>query len=400
MKKYLQVILLLLLAASIVVYNQASAADCLPEMKGIAGQGSELKRIGGQLYEARRDGELLGYFDRQSAVGYAGPIEALVFIGADGKLKEAVVVSQTETPSFFSRVVSEGFIKKLKGKEANSLFELGADLDAVTRATYTSRGIAEAVRKASHHIAVAQLQLEAPESSAFKLPLEDYLLLALLAAVFVWQKLKWSKARILTFLAGFILIGWWQKSLLTLGNLSSVLSGNIPWQNAPFWVVLLVGVFLLILIGGQNPYCFWICPYGALSELLGAFGKFGRMNYRPCEQSRKKFKDLRLFLAWGALVFAFIMKNPSISSYEVFAPLFAWQGSPVQWLLLPVMLFAGVFIFRFWCRFFCPVGGILDLLVKVRRSCVQWLEHRVMKNKPGRPQADRNTAEQSLREQA
>jgi len=180
------------------------------------------------------------------------------------------------------------------------------------------------------------------------------------------------------------LIGYWQKSLLTLGNFSSVLSGNIPWQNLPFWLVLLFGILLLILITGRNLYCFWICPYGALSELMGAFGKFGRINYQPCERSLQRFKNLRLFLAWGALVFAFIMRNPSISSYEIFAPLFAWEGAPTQWLMLPVMLFTGIFIFRFWCRFFCPVGGILDYMVKCRRSSVQWIQN-ILKKKQLNP---------------
>ncbi|HHV64297.1 MAG TPA: FMN-binding protein [Peptococcaceae bacterium] len=380
-KNYLQIALLIILVASIVFYHTRAGEDYLPYMQEMAGTHSEITFISGQVYEASQDGQVIGYFDRQSAIGYAGPIEVLVFVGVDGLVKDLRVVKQIETPSFFQKVISKGFVDDLLEKEANSPFELGVDLDAVTNATYTSRAIAEAVRKASHNIAVTKLNMQVPKTAGFKLPLEDYLILALLLAVFILQKLKQSKLRYLTLLVGFLLIGYWQKSLLSLANISSVLAGNIPWQSLPFWLVLLVGVLFLILITGRNLYCYWMCPFGALSELLGAFGKFGRMNYKPCERSVQRFKNLRLILAWAALVFAFILNNPSISSYEIFAPLFAWEGAPVQWLLLPIMLFAGVFVLRFWCRFFCPVGGILDLLVKWRRSCSECLKSRVKRDK-------------------
>lgn len=373
-KKLLPLTLLLILGASIIFYNIQAGVDYLPQMKKMAGQGSEITLISGQIYEVSQNGEIIGYFDQQSAIGYAGAIDVLVFIDKDGVLKDLNVVQQVETPSFFKKVISVGFIENLIDKAANSRFELGQDIDGVSNATYTAKALAEAVRKASHNIAVTQLNMDVPKSDNYKWPLEHYLILALLLVVFVFQNLKWNKLRYLSLLAGFLLIGYWQKSLLTLGNFSSVLSGNISWLSIPFWLVLLIGILLLIIISGRNLYCFWMCPYGAISELLASFGKFGRLNFTPGERSCKRFKNLRLFLAWGALVFAFIMLNPSISSYEIFAPLFAWEGSPIQWLLLPIMLFTGVFVFRFWCRFFCPVGGILDFLVMCRRSCRQWMK--------------------------
>ncbi|WP_019849105.1 FMN-binding protein [Desulfitobacterium sp. PCE1] len=380
-KKYLLFMSLLILAASVIVYKVQAGGDYLPKMREMAGQGSEVKQLAGEIYEASQQGEITGYFNLQSAIGYAGPVDVLVFIDKEGQLKKLEIVQQTETPSFFNKVMSVGFVDNILGKKANSQFELGQDLDGVTNATFTSRAIAEAVRKASHTIAMTQLNMEVPQTTSLKLSLEHYLLLGLLFAVFLFQKFKLNKLRNVTLIAGFLLIGYWQKALLTLGNIASVISGNISWQNMPFWLILLIGVFALILITGRNLYCYWICPYGALSELLGAFGRFSRTSYKPCERSIKRFKHLRLFLAWIALVFAFLMMNPSISSYEIFAPLFAWEGTAVQWLMLPVMLFAGVFILRIWCRFFCPVGGILDFLVTCRRSCVQWIDSKVMKNK-------------------
>jgi uncharacterized protein with FMN-binding domain len=369
------------MVTSIEFYNTHTSKNYLPDMKEMVDQGSEISLISGHIYKAVKNDQIIGYFDQQSAIGYAGPVDVIVFVDKDGLVKNVKVVRQIETPSFFNRVIAKGFVKQFIDKKANSPFELGQDLDAITNATYTSRAIALAVNKASHNIAVTQLKMEVPKTVGFNMPLQDYLVLALLLGVFIVQKLKWSKLRYLTLLAGFLLIGFWQKSLLSLGDFSSVLAGNISWFNPPFWIILLIGVLFLILITGRNLYCFWLCPYGALSELLAVSGKFGRLNYKPCEESVKRFSSLRLLLTWGALVFAFLMNNPSISSYEIFAPLFAWEGTSAQWLLLPIMLFACVFIFRFWCHFFCPVGGILDYLVKCRRSWMKWLEDISKKNK-------------------
>lgn len=268
----------------------------------------------------------------------------MVYVGLDGKIKEVSIVNHTETPLFINKVLNEGFVKGLKERKANSHFELGKDLDGVTRATYTSKGIAEAVRKASHHIAATKLNMDVPKPAGFRMALENFLLLGLLLAVFIIEHLKLYKLRYAALIAGFLLIGYWQKSLLSLGSFSSVISGSIPWQTLPFWLILLAGVLAIILISGRNLYCYWMCPYGGLAELLAAFGRFGHMECKPCVRSLQRFKNLPLFLAWGGLVFAFTMQNPGISSYEIFAPLFAWEGVAAQWLMLPVMLFACVFI--------------------------------------------------------
>jgi polyferredoxin len=38
----------------------------------------------------------------------------------------------------------------------------------------------------------------------------------------------------------------------------------------------------------------------------------------------------------------------------------------IQWLILAFVILGSLFMKRFFCRFFCPVGIVLDLMVRAR----------------------------------
>ena len=371
---------LALLAASIGWYLASGGGDHMSSMRKLVPQASRFAAAQGGVYRALRQTgggpeETLGYVASQQAGGYAGPITVMVFVNGEGALKDLLVVENIETPAFFTRVMAADFPDQLRGKKSNSSFALGADLDAISRATFTSRGIAEAARKAAHKIAVQEFKLEVPPAPKFAFSYEHIAILGLLALVPVLHRLKLAKGRYLTLLAGFLLIGLWQKSPLSMSNISSVLGGNLPSPaEMPFWLILLVGVLSYILLLGRNLYCFWLCPMGAVAEGCAKAGEYGKLNMAPSSKHLQKYRQLRLILAWLALVVGFATLNPSVSSYEIFAPLFALQGNKAQWLMLPFFLFTGVFVARFWCRFFCPVGGILDALAKFRSGISTWLK--------------------------
>ncbi|CEP66754.1 FMN-binding [Moorella glycerini] len=383
MKRYLAVFLLLLLLTSIFYFKIVTESNYEQLMQELAPEAAGFEHLTGTVYRAFKindqgQKQVLGFISSARATGYAGPIEVLTFIDTTGRVKNLMVTSNVETPSFFARVMSADYLEKFKNKMANDFFEVGQDIDGVSRATYTSRGIAAAVQKSAHYIAASQLALHVPPNKKAILSLEDYSLLALLLMAIILHKFKMVKLRYVTLLGGLILIGLWQKSPVSLGNIATLLAGNIPsLEKIPFWFLLVVGIIVIILATGRNLYCYWLCPCGALMEIAGQLGKAGRLTHKPCPRRVQQLKNLRLMLAWGALVMAFWLANPSISSYEIFAPLFAQEGNAAQWLLLPFMLFVGIIIYRFWCRFFCPVGAILDYLVQLRRRWVNWLPKRL-----------------------
>jgi uncharacterized protein with FMN-binding domain len=370
---------LLILALSIAWYLASGNGDHVGSMKRLVPQATQFLPMQNGIYKAvgkNGDGsaQTLGYIANEQATGYAGPITVMVFIDPEGSLKNLLVVENVESPAFFLRVMAADFPDQFKGKRANSPFSLEDDLDAISRATFTSRGIAEAARKAAHKIAAQEFKLELPPAPRFHFSYEHIAILGLLVLVPALHRLKLAKTRYLTLLAGFLLIGLWQKSPLSLSNISSVLGGNIPsLAEIPFWLILLAGVLFYVVALGRNLYCFWLCPMGAIAEGCAKAGEYGKLTMAPRSRQLQKYKRLRLILAWLALVLGFATLGPSASSYEIFAPLFALQGNKAQWLMLPFFLFLGVFITRFWCGYFCPVGGILDALVKFRTDAIKWL---------------------------
>lgn len=68
------------------------------------------------------------------------------------------------------------------------------------------------------------------------------------------------------------------------------------------------------------------------------------------------------------ILLAFFLHTPSVANFEPFAVLFGQDGYGVQWLLLPLVLLAALFIKRFWCNYFCPVGVANEFVVGLGRK--------------------------------
>ncbi len=77
----------------------------------------------------------------------------------------------------------------------------------------------------------------------------------------------------------------------------------------------------------------------------------------------------------------FLSAHPTLGSYEPFAMMFSLTGAGVQWYILPLSLVGSFFVLNFWCRLFCPVGLVLNDMVRLRRSLLKRISTR---SKPAR----------------
>jgi electron transport complex protein RnfG len=85
-----------------------------------------------------------------SGMGFDGPVGVMVGFNLDtNKLVGMRVTTQTETPGVGSRSATDNtFINQFKGMSINSEFKVkpdGGDIDALSGATITSRGVSAAV---------------------------------------------------------------------------------------------------------------------------------------------------------------------------------------------------------------------------------------------------------------
>jgi NosR/NirI family transcriptional regulator, nitrous oxide reductase regulator len=89
--------------------------------------------------------------------GYDGPIKILVGMDTAGVLAGVLVVDHHEPYGYFSVDLPE-FATQFKGKNIRDPFRLGADVDAVSRATMTVGSAARAVRNSSRRVATQLLK--------------------------------------------------------------------------------------------------------------------------------------------------------------------------------------------------------------------------------------------------
>ena len=110
----------------------------------------------GAIYEAQVNGESAGYAVTVSASGSQGTIEMMVGVDAAGAVTGVSVISHSETAGIGTRVVGNeptasgvGVLDQFKGKSAaDGTLAVGTNVDAITGATVSTRGITTGVNAA------------------------------------------------------------------------------------------------------------------------------------------------------------------------------------------------------------------------------------------------------------
>lgn len=167
---------------------------------------------------------------------------------------------------------------------------------------------------------------------------------------------------------------------------TSVASGSVPWGLLPGVLILLAVVFLV-----GRVFCSWLCPTGALKNLLGGRrprGVAGRTGERSCaacpscaEGGRPASRSKSNLLAQGIvlavlLAVSFVVKFPVFCLLcpigLAFGTLYAISRVFVLWqpgwelVVFPLMLLAEVFLFKRWCSSICPLGFFFGLMTRLR----------------------------------
>lgn len=158
-----------------------------------------------------------------------------------------------------------------------------------------------------------------------------------------------------------------------LGSLqSALLSSKYRFPYYMLGMLLLFGILLGRLI------CGFLCPFGLVQELLYKIPtKKLQKNVWTRRLSRLKYVILAVFVILIPLVFLtpgfckyicpagtleggfpLLLKNESLR--QLAGRLFQWKA-----LLLVILLVSAVFIFRSFCRFFCPLGAFYGLFHKM-----------------------------------
>ncbi len=194
----------------------------------------------------------------------------------------------------------------------------------------------------------------------------------------------WVRIAFLAWVLGWL--GWYAGAQLTvigLLNIAQSLESGFDWaffMVEPLVFILTAFVFLLLFLWGRAIFCGWLCPFGALQELLNKAAvalKVPQIRVPDGLQERLFAVKYAIFL--GLLVLTFFAYDLAIaaSNVEPFkaAIVFRFDAPLAAVAYAVVLLGIGLFIERFYCRFVCPLGAGLAILGRVRMF--NWLKRRV-----------------------
>lgn len=346
------------------------------------GSGAEQRALevlpGAQHIEAHGDlllgydasGALVGYAATGRSTGYGGPIVVLVGVDPAGQVAGMVILEEHETPGFFRRVESTGFLKQFFGAAVDAPLRLGEDLDGISGASLSAEGIAASTRHAMETISAEGLQQPRPRNAEpihFGFP-EITLIALYITGYFghkhrsrLWkQRIRWA-----TLLTGMIVLGFVYTMPVTIAHFIALLSGYWPnWHQNLYWYLLMGGILFVTTAQAKNPYCSWFCPFGAFQECLAVIT--GARIFKP-RRWQGVLTWLPRILALVAIVLGLLLRQPGTASYEPFATLFDLRGNIFNWALLLLATLASLVMYRPFCNYLCPIDPVVDFIAAGRR---------------------------------
>lgn len=297
-------------------------------------------------------------------MGYGGPINVLVLLAPDGTVKKVKLLEHVETPSYMRGV--DAFVEKFRGAPASAPLTVGEDIDAMTRATVSSEAIAEAVRLSARRAAAEIYGLDVPTERKRVTVDWAWALVALgfFALAFVGRRVAVDKVRLIILAAAVGLLGFWGGRFVAVGDVGRFALLTLPPLLPRLSLYLLfVGGAVAALVWG-NLYCGWVCPFGALSELLHKI-PVSKLTVSPSFARRAA----RLRVVVLAVIIGLIVGTRALDAggYEPFDQAFAWVGGTLAFVFLAFVLAASVVHYRFFCRYLCAVGGMFGELAAAGR---------------------------------
>jgi predicted membrane-bound spermidine synthase/Na+-translocating ferredoxin:NAD+ oxidoreductase RnfG subunit len=323
------------------------------------------------------DGKIAGYiFSSQELApevrGFGGKINLAVYVDPAGRLIDFNIISSNETPSYLELLAK--WCDFLKG---HLLFgsDAFADVDAVSGATISSNAIVSALQTSGSRFAgqVLGMSLEpqAEEKTKWAKYLPDtngiYLIAAFVLSLIVIYRGGY-RSRIAVLVLNFILGGIWLNAQYSTDQMASLLSLHTPWPGLSGVFLLACGILLVVVLFG-NIYCGYICPFGAIQELLGYLVP-GRFKKPLARETMRKARLIKYVVLVVMISVFFISRDRATLAADPLISVFSFRliNGPFKLVILLIVaaaLVGSVFYTRFWCRYLCPAGAFLSLLNKV-----------------------------------
>lgn len=225
---------------------------------------------------------------------------------------------------------------------------------------------------------------------SFQITVLGSALLLLMAILFLQDSftrrprfLHWLRRGYLVFTVVFL--GWYalgQLSVVNVLTFAHALFDHFRWElflTDPLIFMLWVFTAASILLWGRGVFCGWLCPFGALQELINEAARKLRL---PQYELPFAVHERLWAIKYIILLLLFGLSLESMSTAELFAEVEPFKTAVTlkfdrQWwfvLYAVALLVINLFTRKVYCRYICPLGAALAIPSKFR--LFDWLKRR------------------------
>ncbi len=418
-----------LVEAGVLAHGRMSMEDAARTFAGAQvpvepGSGAFIDFYAGLVDPPTAGANLIGQKAFTEAMGSLGPGETALLVASSG-LHSHRGTDWKQSGVFERLAVIQGtlrhspvaadyrFVKELKAQGAPefkevSLFRLPAEIDPLQPMSIEVRASRPAAAGGDVKAAVAvsyslpQFLRSAPPASPeplwreiwAKKRVETVIVAAMLTVLTVilfaqeWITRRprlWRNIRLGFLSTTLFVLGWGlngQLSVVQVVAFVHSLLGGFRWETflvEPVIFMLWSFVALGLLFWGRGVFCGWLCPFGALQEFANVVAqRFGVKQIAVPQALHERLWVIKytLFVAILGVSFSSMQLALVMAEAEPFKTAIsmrmmrAWPF--VAFVVL--LLFAGLFIERFFCRYLCPLGAGLAIPAKLK--IFDWLKRR------------------------
>ena len=187
------------------------------------------------------------------------------------------------------------------------------------------------------------------------------------------KKINWIKV-VIQILSFALIPGLFEGEFAAVGNIvSCIYKGNISWESVKYSVWMLVATVPATVLVGRF-FCGFFCSFGAVQDLLW-LGSHRLRALFPGKRNLKKADRIFRFAKYAVLFYFIIFVWSGVTAVKTAGPwqVFGQYVSFGHWpglkpllsvggILLLVIFIGSLFVQRFFCRYFCPMGAIYSLI--------------------------------------
>ena len=320
------------------------------------------------------NGSVLGQLARTSPtaddlIGYQGPTDSLLTFDRNHTLTTLSIRSSFDNQPYVGYLPQEySFLTAFEGRTLDQLADMNLTaegVEGVSGATMTSLAVAEGIVQTAKALRADKpneaSKTQSGKSVVWRLRDTGSLVVIAFAFLVAFSRLRKSKAARRALQVALILyLGFINGDILSQALLVGWAQSGVPWHLAPSLVLLALAALLVPIATRKQFYCHHLCPHGAAQQmLLKAAGRRVRLS----QKMNRILEMIPLLLLALVLVAAIGHFSFSLVNLEPFdAYLFRIAG----WITITIAvvgLVASAFIPMAYCRFGCPTGAMLNLLI-------------------------------------